>query len=386
MKAAAPEGLAPLSTAAGPWMIGDEVLHAKILIVDDLAANVTLLTRMLGGVGYTGVSSTSDSRRVCDLHATHRYDLIVLDLQMPGMNGFEVMEGLKRLPVDGDVPVLVITAQPDQKLRSLRAGARDFVGKPFDVAEVLIRVQNLLEVRLLHAALRRKNDELRALIDEVATERRVSERLALQVPQRSIAARLAVRPDVIPESFANATVLVADVVGFTGLAPAVTPAKLAVYLEEIFGGFDGIAQAHSLRTVKTLGNAYMAAAGVPLALPDHAVRATLAALDIVESMTRFNARHDLALRVRVGVATGPVVAGVIGKRMYVDDVWGEAVNLAARLESRGVTGRVQVSESTRIRLGEGFTVESGAAVDVEGLGLVTPWLVEQRATPTTTET
>ncbi len=378
--------LGPLATSAGTWTIGDDVLQAKILIVDDLAANVMLLTRMLGGVGYTGVSSTSDARRVCDLHATHHYDLIVLDLQMPGMNGFEVMEGLKQLPDDGDVPVLVITAQPDQKLRSLRAGARDFVGKPFDFAEVLMRVQNLLEVRLLHVALRRKNVELRALVDEVAAERRVSERLALQVPQRSIAARLPVRPDVTPESFGDASVLVADVVGFADLAPAATPAALALHLEELFGGFDGIAQAHALRTVKTLGNSYMAIAGVPLELTDHAVRATLAGLDIVESMSRFNARHDLALRVRVGVATGAVVAGVIGKRMYVDDVWGEAVNVAARLEADGVLDRVQVSESTRLRLGEGLALKPRDGVHVEGLGVVTPWLVEQMAQPTARET
>jgi adenylate cyclase len=386
VSAAAADALLPLSTSPGPWSIADEVLHAKILIVDDLPANVTLLTRMLGGVGYTGVSSTSDARRVCDLHATHHYDLIVLDLQMPGMNGFEVMEGLKLVPADGDVPVLVITAQPDQKLRSLRAGARDFVGKPFDIAEVLMRVQNLLEVRLLHLALRRKTDELRALFDEVVAERRVSERLALQVPQRSIAARLPVRPDVTPESFAEATVLVADIVGFANLAPAATPAALALHLEELFGGFDGVAQAHGLRTIKTLGNAYMAIAGVPLALMDHAVRATLTALDIVESVTRFNARNDLALQVRVGVATGAVVAGVIGKRMYVDDAWGEAVNVAARLESHGVLGRVQVSDATRLSLGEGFTLEPQGGVEVQGIGVVTPWLVEQMAHPTATET
>src|SRR4029077_9814479 len=129
--------------------------------------------------------------------------LIVLDLQMPGMDGFEVMEGLKRIETEGYLPVLVITAQPDHKLRALRAGARDFISKPFDVAEVLTRVHNMIEVRLLHLEIRRKNDELKKLVDQVVAERKVSERLALHVPPDSIAARLQARPDVTPDSFAD---------------------------------------------------------------------------------------------------------------------------------------------------------------------------------------
>ena len=129
-----------------------DTLNAKILIVDDNEANVSLLERMLQRAGYTCVASTMDPREVCELHRNNRYDLILLDLQMPDMDGFEVMEGLKEIEIDGYLSVLAVTAQPAHKLRALQGGAKDFLSKPFDLAEVLARVHNMLEVRLLHDA------------------------------------------------------------------------------------------------------------------------------------------------------------------------------------------------------------------------------------------
>lgn len=142
------------------------ILNAGILIVDDLEVNVTLLTRMLGAAGYRCVTSTTDPCTVCALHARHHYDLILLDLLMPNMDGFQVMEGLKEIEPDGYPPVLVISAQPGQKLRALKAGARDFVSKPFELPEVLARVRNLLEMRLLHNELHQCNDALEQRVRE----------------------------------------------------------------------------------------------------------------------------------------------------------------------------------------------------------------------------
>ena len=130
-----------------------EILNASILIVDDQATNIMLLEQMLRNAGYGRVTSTMDPRAVCALHSAHRYDLILLDLQMPEMDGFQVMEGLKEIETGGYSPVLVITAQPDHKLRALQAGAKDFVAKPFDLIEVQTRIHNMLEVRLLYRKL-----------------------------------------------------------------------------------------------------------------------------------------------------------------------------------------------------------------------------------------
>jgi adenylate cyclase len=355
-----------------------DILKAKVLVVDDKQANILLLERMLEGAGYTSVTSTLDPRTVSELHGKNRYDLIVLDLLMPGMDGFEVMEGLKQIETDGYLPVLVITAQPDHKLRALRAGARDFISKPFDVAEVLTRVHNLLEVRLLHLEISRKNDELKKLFDQVVAERKVSERLALHVPPDSIAARLQARPDVTADSFADVTVLIADIVGFADLTPAVSPERLTLLLEEIFTSFDGLATERGLKKIKTLGNSYMAVAGVPVPAGDHAARAADMALDMVAALDRFNQRDGHKLQVRIGIATGAVVAGVIGKRMYLYDVWGDAVNTASRMESHGVAGRVQVAESTRRLLGEPFVLEERGALEVEGKGELKTWFVGGR--------
>src|SRR4051794_8597166 len=137
-----------------------DILTAKILIVDDQEANVLLLDRILRGANYTAITSTTDSRKVCELHRVNQYDLILLDLQMPGLDGFEVMEALKEIETEGYLPVLVITAQPEHKLRALKAGARDFVSKPFDVAEVLLRVRNMVEVRLLHFDAKKLYDQV----------------------------------------------------------------------------------------------------------------------------------------------------------------------------------------------------------------------------------
>jgi adenylate cyclase len=369
----------PAAGAPAVETIRDDILKAKILIVDDKQANVLLLERMLGGAGYVGVASTLDPYAVCELHAKNCYDLIVLDLQMPGMDGFQVMEGLKQIEKDGYLPVLVITAQPGHKLRALQSGAKDFISKPFDVAEVLTRVHNMLEVRLLHVAIRRKNDELKKLFDQVVAERRVSERLALHVPPDSIAVRLHSRPEVTPDSFADVTVLIADIVGFTELAPAVNPGQLALLLDEIFTSFDGLAKERGLRKIKTLGNSYMAAAGVPVPSLDHAAQAAHLSLDMIDALERFNERSGNSLQVRIGIASGPVVAGVIGKRMYLYDVWGDAVNTASRMESHGVAGRVQVSESTRRLLGEPFLLEERGVIEVEGKGELKTWFVNGRS-------
>src|SRR5947209_15867772 len=127
-----------------------DILNAPILVVDDKDANIRLLEGMLRVAGYTSVTSTTDPNAVCELHRQNRYALILLDLQMPGMDGFQVMQGLQEIEEDGYLPVLVITAQPAHKLRALEAGAKDFVSKPFDLAELRARVHNILEVRLLH--------------------------------------------------------------------------------------------------------------------------------------------------------------------------------------------------------------------------------------------
>jgi two-component system, cell cycle response regulator len=161
-----------------------DILHGKVLIVDDLPVNILLLERMLSGAGYLSIASSTDPGEVCQLHRKNRYDVILLDLMMPGTDGFQVMDGLKEIETDGFLPVLALTAQPAHKLRALQSGARDFVSKPFDLAEVLMRVRNLLEVRLLHEAARSHGALLESLalrdpLTGLANRRLLADRMAM---------------------------------------------------------------------------------------------------------------------------------------------------------------------------------------------------------------
>jgi diguanylate cyclase (GGDEF)-like protein len=161
-----------------------EILKGKILIVDDKESNILLLERMLRGAGYEAVSSTMNPAQVCELHRANGYDLILLDLEMPDMDGFQVMDGLKEMDPEGYLPVLAVTAYPDHKLRALYGGAKDFISKPFDLPEVLMRVRNMMEVRLLTTASLEHAKRLEALalkdsLTGLANRRLLDERLSV---------------------------------------------------------------------------------------------------------------------------------------------------------------------------------------------------------------
>jgi adenylate cyclase len=346
----------------------DDIHNARILIVDDQKANILLLDRVLRAAGYAFVASTMDPTEVCEIHRHTKYDLILLDLAMPLMDGFAVMEGLKEIEQDGYLPVLVLTAEPDHKLRALQAGARDFLAKPFDLAEVLMRVQNMLEVRLLHL-------ETKRLYEAVLAEKKVSERLLLNVLPRSVAERLKADPGIIADSFRDVSVLFADIVGFTELSENLSPEELVALLNEVFSLFDGIAERRGLEKIKTIGDAYMAVAGVPTPVADHAGRAAHMALDMLQALQRFNAENGYELQLRIGIHSGAAVAGVIGKSKFIYDLWGDAVNTASRMESQGVVAHTQVTEATRRQLGEEFEFEERGAIDIKGKGEMRTWLL-----------
>nr|WP_057923891.1 adenylate/guanylate cyclase domain-containing protein [Burkholderia ambifaria] len=383
------------------------ILDARILVVDDLEANILLLEQILRRAGYARVESTVDASAVHELHRRHRYDLILLDLQMPGTDGFQVMESLKSLEADSYLPVIVITAQPAHKLRALQVGAKDFISKPFDLAEVLMRVHNMLEVRLLHRELRKRGDaleqkvreveashalirrqsgELQSLYAKVVAEQKVSERLLLNMLPFPIAERLKAHlddiagsfPEVIADRFADVSVLFADIVDFTGFSAGMRPEQLVEMLNEIFTGFDMIADHRGLEKIKTIGDAYMAAAGLPVPAADHAMRAAHMALDMIDALARFNEVRRCNLKLRIGINSGEVVAGVIGKRKFIYDLWGAAVNLASRMESQGVAGRVQVTDATRAMLDESFVFEERGLIAAKGMGEFRTWFLVGR--------
>lgn len=286
----------------------DRLRLAPILVVDDLEANVLLLENMLRQRGYSNVTSTTNPYAVAELHKQHQFALILLDMQMPGLDGLGVMKTLVEDGAVAPLPVLVITAQTDADLRlsALAAGARDYVSKPFVVAELVQRMRNLLEVELRTAEL-------------AAAEARVRE-LIYGILPRKIADELIHTGITLPRRHDVVSVLFTDFAGFTQAAATMPADQMVSELDDIFAGFDDVCAACGVERIKTIGDAYMAAAGVPENCPDHAERAIRAGLGLLDFIAARNRESAFKWNLRVGVHSGPVVAGVVGRRRQALDL------------------------------------------------------------------
>ncbi|HET7454174.1 MAG TPA: adenylate/guanylate cyclase domain-containing protein [Solirubrobacterales bacterium] len=210
---------------------------------------------------------------------------------------------------------------------------------------------------------------------ELGAERAKSERLLLNVLPEPIAARLKESDEVIAEGFDSATVLFADIVGFTPLAQELEPAATVALLDRIFAGWDSLAESRGLEKIKTIGDAYMVAGGIPQPRRDHAEAIAEMALAMGTEVERCAAQSGLPLQVRIGIDSGPVVAGVIGRAKFSYDLWGDTVNTASRMESHGLPGEIQVTERVHRRLRERFELRRRGAIEVKGKGQMTTFLL-----------
>jgi class 3 adenylate cyclase len=358
--------------------------NAAILIVDDQQVNVELLEALLADEGYTNVHSTTDPRQALPLFDALSPDLILLDLHMPHLDGFAVLERLgARIPAGAYVPILVLTADisAQAKHRALSGGARDFLSKPFDVDEVAARIRNLLQTRLLHLQLEQRNRALAEAMRDLDAKRALSERLLLNVLPRPIADRLKQEEQtIIADTFPEVTVLFADIADFTPMAARLPPEEVVAWLNDVFSALDCLAERHGLEKIKTIGDCYMMVSGLPTPRPDHAEAAADLALAVRDEMAGRVTAHGEPLLMRIGIHTGPVVAGVIGTTKFAYDLWGDTVNLASRMESQGVGGAIQVTEATYQRLRYRYRFEERGAMEIRGKGVMQTYLLIDRLT------
>ncbi len=205
---------------------------------------------------------------------------------------------------------------------------------------------------------------------------RRSEELLLNILPPSIAERLKSKPGAIADGYSDVTVLFADIVGFTDLSARSDPQEIVRMLNGIFSDFDTIAEKHGLEKIKTIGDAYMAAAGLPTPREDHAEAVMEAAIEMLACLDRYQAHDGAPLGLRVGINTGPVVAGVIGKHKFIYDLWGDAVNMASRMESNGVPGAIQVSPATWARVKDKYGFRARGPLQIKGKGEVSTWLYD----------
>jgi adenylate cyclase len=232
-----------------------------------------------------------------------------------------------------------------------------------------IAVGGTMMFLLLAVFASQRREALTALRQEQAK----AENLLLNILPRSIADRLKAETQPIADQFGSASILFADVVDFTPWSERLPPAEVVGYLDHLFSHFDELAERHGLEKIKTIGDCYMVAAGVPTPRPDHARALALMALDMLEAMRSDEGVGHLGLELRVGVNSGPVVAGVIGRKRFLYDLWGDAVNTASRMESHGAPGRIQITRATYELLADEFECEPRGTITVKGKGEIETW-------------
>jgi adenylate cyclase len=335
-----------------------------VLIVDDEEQNRTLLRDPLEAKGYE-LGEAENGEEALRMIAARVPDVILLDVMMPRLDGFETCRRLKLNPATASVPILMVTALSERKerLMGIQCGANDFLTKPVDFQDVVLRVGNAAYTK--------------RLFDQLQAEREKSEQLLLNVIPAAVCKRMKNGEVNIADSHAEVSVLFADLVGFTTLSSQIDADQVVFLLNEIFSEFDLLAEKHGVEKIKTIGDGYLAAGGVPVARPDHAEAIADLALDMQAEIARINHDYNTSIHIRVGISSGPVVAGVIGRKKFAYDIWGATVNLAHELETEGAPGRIRVSESSKTLLEEKFTFERCAS-GLPGEQAPTYWLCGRR--------
>jgi class 3 adenylate cyclase len=354
---------------------------SAILVVDDSRLMRIVLTKALQELGFTNISEAVDGRDAIKKLSEGSYELMLLDMEMPEMNGIEVLIAKNTVPKLKEVPTIVISAteQVDLAVKCIEAGAEDYLLKPPNNTLLRARVTTSLEKKRLRDMDRILFARLQEEKELVEIEKEKSEHLLLNILPGTIAGRLKAGEKTIANGHQIVSVLFADLCGFTKLSRKTSPADLVSMLNEIFTTFDDIVKNHGVEKIKTIGDCYMLVGGLPNPRDDHAHAVADTALEMVQALERINKNRDIDLAMRIGIHSGPVVAGVIGKIKFTYDIWGDTVNVASRMESSGLPGKIHISEQTMAELNSQFNLEERGMVECKGLGQVKTFFVNGRS-------
>ncbi|MBN2371318.1 MAG: response regulator [Vicinamibacteria bacterium] len=351
-------------SALHPTSSGENAVQAaasgSILVVDDNEINRDMLARRLMREGYQ-TATASNGRQALEMVARGGLDLVLLDVIMPEMNGYEVLRRLKADEALRHVPVIMISAldELDSVVRCIEGGAEDYLPKPFNPVLLRARIGACIEKKRLRD---REVLHLRMIEEQ---RRRADELLHVILPHE-IVEELKATNAVKPKRYENVAVLFCDVVGFTPFCASREPDEVVRHLQQLVEAFEEISIQHEMQKIKTIGDAFMATAGAirPVARP--ALNAVRCGLDMVASARSLPAGWD----VRVGIHVGPVTAGVVGHRQYLFDLWGDTVNTAARVESHGHNGFVNVSATTWSQVADVCEGASLGQIRLKGIGMM----------------
>ena len=339
-----------------------KALPGHVLVVDDNESNRDLLARRLNKEGHRVEVARDGFEALAALDRT-AFDLLLLDLMMPGLSGIEVLARLKARPDLAGIPVIMVSAlhEMDMVVRCVEAGADDYLPKPVNPTLLSVRIDALLERK-------QARDRERSYLQQIEEEKRTSERLLLNILPEQIIKRMSDGELQIADRFEDVTVLFSDVVGFTAMSSRISAQVLVDALNRLFSAFDAATRRFGIEKIKTIGDSYMAAAGLPEPRSDHAEASVELARTLLEATREVRRESGHDFHIRIGLHSGPVVAGVIGAHKFAYDVWGDTVNVASRMESHGIPGRIHMSAETARRLGGRFLLESRGLITIKGKG------------------
>lgn len=364
----------PLASAPRPFVaeIGNELLIADVeyrgllLVVDDDEGNRDVLSRRLLRDGYE-VMLAESGRQALRMLDRYSFDLVLLDIMMPEMDGTSVLAEIKQVPKLNQLPVIMVTAVDEVETIAscLEMGADDYLLKPFNPVLLRARINALLERKRLQDEQKRQRKELEAILEESSKQKEKAEQLLLNILPLSVAQELKEFGSVQPMYFEDVTIVFADLVGFTLSTEQLPADELVAALNEHFTTCDQIVSRYGLEKMKTIGDCYMFAGGIPTRNPSHPVDSVLAAVEMAQSMQALSERNKVNWQLRIGIHTGSVIAGVVGIHKFAFDIWGDAVNFSSRVESSGTTGRVTLSSTTFARVKDFFACEKKDKVKIK---------------------
>lgn len=351
-------------------MVVDE--PGYILVVDDYRTNRLKLTLGLKQQGHK-VAEAESGAQALDMLRNEPFDLVLLDILMPEMDGYEVLRQMKKDTALRDIPVIVISAQDDNEsvVMGIKLGAADYLPKSFDPVLLKARIDACLEKKRLR-------DHEQAFVREILKERKRSEHLLLNILPGPVAERLMQTEDIIADSVDDVSVMFIDIVDFLPLSTSMPPDEMVEMLNAVFSTFDALVDQYNLEKIKTNGDCYMVVGGLPLPTPNHLASIAEMALDVLASASRFSRNDGKAFQLRLGIDVGPVVAGVIGTKKFAYDLWGNTVNIASRMESQGLPDSIQVTSNVYERLRERFIFELRGEIWVKGKGNMMTYLLSGR--------
>jgi CheY-like chemotaxis protein len=353
-----PQVSRPIVPEAALWRPGSELgterarISGRILVVDDNPDNRDMLSRRLEREGYS-VDTAENGLLALQKLEVEGFDLVLLDIMMPELDGFAVLQRIRSNPLCKEVAVIMISALDEIKsvVRCIEMGAEDYLQKPFDPVLLRARIGAILDRKRLRDEELLRRAQVETALQEAERQKRAAEDMLRNILPAKIAGELQIHGTVQPMYFEDVTIGFTDFVGFTLSTEKLAAEEIVGLLNEYFTAFDRIMSRYGLEKMKTIGDSYMFVSGMPERRPSHPVDAVLAALEMVEVVrTMARPEEGIAWQMRVGLHTGPVIAGVVGIHKFAFDVWGDSVNFSSRMESSGAANRVNLSERTHSRV------------------------------------